>query len=134
MFLRALFCILVVACARATPSVNPDRPAPTDASSPHPADAALLVLADAFEAKDQKAIQGLISDGFSGSRFWPDWSDAQWHAAAVSLRGATLRTSAAEHRVYSVSQARGDRDVNMVLDDGHWRLDYNSFQGPFPHM
>ena len=98
----------------------------------HPADTALRELADAFERKDAAAVRERISDAWSGSRFWGGWTDEGWRAAAASLRGATLRTGGDTERVYSVTVEGRERLVIVRLKE-RWVLDYDSFQGPFPH-
>lgn len=122
------------ACNPAAPSTV--GPASTDAaaSSPavHPADTTLRELADAFERKDAASIRERISDAWSGSRFWSSWTDEGWRAAAASLRGATSRSTSDTERVYAVVVHGREKLVVLRLNE-RWLLDYDSFQGPFPH-
>jgi hypothetical protein len=121
----------VLACVALRGSAAPAR---------HAADAVRLQLAAAFERKDLKAIAPLVSDAWSGLRFCASWDARMWKAAAVALRGARLRTSGERERVYEVALAEGAepspvrrREIQFLLSDGSWRLDLNSFLGPFPH-
>lgn len=104
-------------------------------ASPHPADASLAQLASAFERKDAAEARGLINDGWSGSRFWSDWTDDAWARAARTLRSARLKSASDSERVYTVTEGSGrTHDIRMQRSDDGWRLDYESLHGPFPHM
>lgn len=99
----------------------------------HPADVSLRDLASAFRTRDTARAHALILDGWSGSRFWSEWPPEEWQRAANELENATLLTDSPTERVYTVRRASGAREITVALSDGHWRLDYNSFAGPFPH-
>jgi hypothetical protein len=129
--LTRLVVVLVLAglCCRASGS-----------NETHPADATRLALAAAFEKKDVKVIGELVFDGWSGLRFTRNWGDNDWKVVSRAIREAKLKTSSVRTRIYSVTfywaHAPGvqTRDVEMSPDNvGHWKLDYNSFLGPFPH-
>ncbi len=125
--LAVLASLVLFACASAAPVG-----AQTEAA--HPADATLMRLADAFDAKDAAAARALINDPWSGSRFWSGWSDDAWHQAATDLRTAHFESEHDGRRVYSISRDGHPREITMDSNGGQWRLDYNSFHGPFPHM
>ncbi|RYZ67882.1 MAG: hypothetical protein EOP08_01805 [Proteobacteria bacterium] len=133
---RLLAALAASACACNAPPSSSVAPASTSAAAKpsviHPADTALRELADAFERKDAAAVRERISDAWSGSRFWGGWTDEGWRAAAASLRGATVRTGGDTERVYSVAVEGRERLVIVRLKE-RWVLDYDSFQGPFPH-
>jgi len=128
--------VLLVSCGCNAPPSSSVAPASTNAaakpSATHAADTTLRELADAFERKDTAAVRERISDAWSGSRFWSGWTDEGWRAAAASLRGATLRSDGDTERVYAVTVEGRERLVTVRLNE-HWVLDYDSFQGPFPH-
>ncbi len=100
----------------------------------HAADKLLQRLADAFAKKDLKSVSALINDPWSGQRFCASWDDQAWKAAARALRGAKLKSDSPAKRIYTVESGNRARDITVDLGDGGWRLDYNSFMGPFPHM
>ena len=104
-------------------------------------DKLLRELADAFEKHDLKAIGARVDDGWSGLRFCASWDAAAWKAAATSLREAKRKSSSPRARVYTVTRRSTNgassaqaRDVSLRIGDEGWRLDLNSFLGPFPHM
>ena len=138
MTLPSLVALVLAGCAcnanapAADANAPPSGPAKIVAAS-HPADVVVKELADAFDQKDTAAVRERISDGFSGARFWETWSDEQWHAAAASLRDAKLKSASDAERVYTTHVGGAERDVGVRRSDGAWLLDYNEFQGPFPH-
>lgn len=99
----------------------------------HPAETMLAELATAFEHKNEAAARAHLLDGWSGSRFWTQWTDSQWREAATALRGATLKSAHDGERIYLVADEGRTKEIHVQRADGTWRLDYNSFKGPFPH-
>lgn len=99
----------------------------------HPAEQTLRSVADAFARRDQVAIEALIADGWSGTRFLSNWDEHEWQKASAALRTATIQSEAIDRRVYLVADGDRKRNIEVVLINGQWLLDYNSFRGPFPH-
>jgi hypothetical protein len=91
-------------------------------------------LAVAFAKKDRPTIGKLIFDGWSGFRFTSTWGDANWLAAAKSLREATLQSASRAEATYQVKVGDRPREVKLLLGERGWQLDYNSFMGPFPEF
>ena len=109
------------------------------------ADDTLKTLASAFARKDSAAISKLVDDGWSGLRFCEGWSDGQWQAAANALRSAKLQSRTQSEQIYSVTlrwpndPADYAKVISLHLgqstwDGSTWKLDLNSFLGPFPHL
>ncbi|GAB2902360.1 hypothetical protein GCM10027046_34300 [Uliginosibacterium flavum] len=102
-------------------------------------------LADAFSAKDKKAVYALISDPWGGFRFYESQTDEWWAEAGRSLReakriseeeaadlwGAT-RPYDTNRVTYSILRSGKPRAIGFVLRNSSWVLDLNSFLGPFP--
>lgn len=112
-------------------------PASTDAAAKvaatHPADLVIGELAAGFEREDGNAVQERVSDGWSGSRFRANWAHETWRAAATSLRGAKLKSASEAQRIYTLVDNGKEKEVSMQLMNDGWRLDYDTFKGPFPH-
>lgn len=127
----ALF--LSASCSSPRVTVSTNDAATSKELRVHPAETTLAELADAFERKDQKAAAAHLIDGWSGSRFWAEWSDRQWRDAAAALRAAQLKSAEDLERTYEIVDEGTPKTIHLLQNDGVWKLDYNSFKGPFPH-
>ena len=104
------------------------------AADDSPAMSSRLQLADAFAGRDLPAIEAQVSDPWSGLRFFSlkDGDEAFWQALATELRTARL-ISAGKGRVeYEIRRDDQPRKIEFIFHDERWRLDLNSFLGPFP--
>ena len=100
-----------------------------------PGDLVLKKLAVLFDKQDAAGISPLITDGWSGLRFTSGWSADDWHETATELRSAKLKSSTQNERVYVLTVQSKPREVKVLrTSETEWKLDYNSFKGPFPHL
>ena len=99
-----------------------------------PAMPSRLQLADAFANRDLLKVQALVVDPWSGLRFFSvkDGDEAYWQAMATELRQAKLVSTGKHAVVYEIRRDGQARKIEFVLGKEGWRLDFNSFLGPFP--
>lgn len=98
-----------------------------------------LQLAEAFARKDTQAISPLISDAWSGLRFCSSWGDSMWKQASLALREAKVVSQDGDQILYATHwphspEAQKPRTIVFRLTDSGWKLDLNSFLGPFPQF
>ncbi len=103
------------------------------------ADEVRLQLADAFVKNDMDAVGSLVSDPWSGLRFFTGRQDGMWERAAVAFRNAQLITMNEKQAVYEIhwpvnAESKKTRTIIFLSQDSGWKLDLNSFLGPFPHF
>ena len=106
-----------------------------EAAMNEPGDLVLNKLAVLFDKQDAPGISPLIADGWSGLRFTAGWSADTWHETATELRSAKLKSSTPDERVYVLTVQGQPKEVKVLrTSETEWKLDYNSFKGPFPHL
>jgi hypothetical protein len=103
------------------------------------ADEVRLQLAAAFEKNDMTTIRSLVSDPWSGLRFFTAGQDGMWERAAVAFRNAQLVTKDEKQVVYEINwpmnaESKKTQTIIFLSQDSEWKLDLNSFLGPFPHF
>ena len=100
-----------------------------------------MALADAFASQDRRMIGALISDAYSGLRFFTfsKENSAYWDNAGRSLREARCVSSGADTVVYAIywppsGEHKVERQISFYLHNAEWKLNFASFMGPFPHF
>ena len=93
-----------------------------------------LKLADAFSRKDLDAISTLVSDPWSGLRFFTvrEGNDDFWKDMGKRLREAEIVSTSQSMVIYTIQWNGKSREIEFLLIDECWVLDLNSFLGPFP--
>jgi hypothetical protein len=103
------------------------------------ADEVRLRLAVAFEKNDMATVRSLVSDPWSGLRFFTTRQDGMWERAAVAFHNAQLVTKNEKQVVYEINwpvnaESKKTRTIIFLSLNSEWKLDLNSFLGPFPHF
>jgi len=93
-----------------------------------------LKLADAFSRKDLDTISTLVSDPWSGLRFFTvrEGNDDFWKDLGKRLREAEIVSTSKSMIIYTIPWNGKYREIEFLLIDERWVLDLNSFLGPFP--
>jgi hypothetical protein len=103
------------------------------------ADKIRLQLADAFTKKDMATIKALVTDPWSGLRFFSEKNDGMRESAGVAFREAKVVTIDENRVAYEIiwpshTESKNTRKIIFILTSPEWKLDLNSFLGPFPHF
>lgn len=98
-----------------------------------------LQLAEFFFQKNLNAISPLIEDPWSGLRFCSGWGDRMWQEVGTALRGAVVVSEKVDQIWYLVRWPYPTEDgvqkkIFFTRSDSDWKLDLNSFLGPFPRI
>lgn len=99
-----------------------------------PAMPSRLQVADAFAARDLIALEEQVSDPWSGLRFFSvkDGDEVFWRAMGTELREAKLISANKDKVIYEIRRDGVPRIIEFIFHRERWRLDLNSFLGPFP--
>jgi len=99
-----------------------------------PAMSSRLQVADAFAARDLIAIEEQVSDPWGGLRLFSvkDGDEVFWRTMGTELREAKLISATEDKVIYEIRRDGAPRMIEFVFRRERWRLDLNSFLGPFP--
>lgn len=99
-----------------------------------PAMPSRLLVADAFASRDLEAVSLLISDAWSGLRLFSvkDGDENFWNGLSKELREAKMLSADKDKVTYEIRRDGEPRNIDFIFHNERWRLDLNSFLGPFP--